>query len=93
MLDIRLEKRALEAGLHDLQPEWDALLERSTWPTIYSTFDYVSTACRHFVGDEDVFFLLMRNGGSGELLAIFPLSIWIHDLFGVDFLLIFKIFS
>ncbi len=83
-LDIQIEKREFGPTIAELQPEWDALLERSSWPSIYSTFDYVYTTCGHYETDESIFFLIMRNGESRELLAIFPLNIWIHDYFKID---------
>lgn len=71
-----VEKLDFGAELFGLKEEWDDLLRRSSRPTIYSTFDYVCTSCRHFKKDEEIFFLLFRDEPGGRLLAIFPLSVW-----------------
>ncbi len=78
-----VERLGFGSGLHELQDEWNELLLRSSRPTIYSTFDYVCTSYRHFKKDEEVFFLLFRDGPAGRLLAIFPLSIWNETCQGV----------
>jgi hypothetical protein len=80
---IRVEKRDLDLGLLELEEEWNALLRRSTRPTIYSTFDYVYTSCVHFKRTEDIFFLFFRDDSTGTLLAIFPLSVWDDHVYGV----------
>lgn len=82
--DIRVEKIGFCPELLEHKSEWDALLDRSTWPTVYSTFDYVYTACSHFKEDEELSFLFLRAASSGELLAIFPLSFWEHEILGIE---------
>ena len=81
---LRVEKIELSPALEQMQPEWDALLAQSTRPTIYSTFDYIYTSCRHFQANEEIFFLFMRDGQDRELLAIFPLSLDRERVHGVE---------
>ncbi len=69
--------------LMDLEDEWESLAQRSSRPTIYSTFDYVYTSCCHFRNDEEIFFLLFRQKAQGRLLAIFPMSVWRDKVHGV----------
>lgn len=77
MIDI--EKKEFGPELCSLAREWDELLDRSSRPTIYSSFDYVYTSCTLFRQDEEIFFLLMRGREDGRLLAIFPVSLWIRS--------------
>lgn len=83
MMDVYLERKEFGPGLCDLQEEWDGLLLRSSRPTVYSSFDYVYTSCRHFKKDEEIFFLLFRDKPGGRLLAIFPLGIWAERRRGI----------
>ncbi len=82
-IKITVEKRPLDSSLYELESEWDALLKRSSCPSIYSTLDYIYISCKHCQLTEDIFFLLFRKEDTGELLAIFPLSIWDNRLYGV----------
>ncbi len=82
-MTIRIERVDFGPGLSALQEEWNSLLQRSTRPTVYSTFDYVYTSYCHFRTDEEVFALLCRDDSNGRLLALFPLSVWVEPWQGV----------
>lgn len=79
---IQVEKLDFGPRLTGLEPEWESLLRKSSRPSIFSTFDYVYTSCRHFKGEEEVFFLLFRDSETNELLAIFPIGVWEEKVHG-----------
>lgn len=81
---IQIERVDYNSGWSKLEPEWDELLEKSVRPTVFATFDYVTTSLRHLRGNEDIFALLFRETGSGKLLAIYPLSLSIRKIHGVN---------
>jgi len=81
---IRIERVELDPELEKFQPEWDALLEKSTKPTVFSTYDFFFTSCSHFKEDEQVFLLFMRDDATRELLAIYPLSLDRERVHGVE---------
>ena len=81
---VRVEKIEFSPELVQYQVEWDALLEQSSRPTIFSTFDYVYTSCLHFKEDEEIFFLFMRDERTLELRAIFPLSLDRERVYGIE---------
>lgn len=80
---ISVEKIEFGLGLMALEAEWNELLERSSRPTIYSSFDYFYTSCVHFKRSEEIFCLLFRDVLQGELLAIYPMSVWYEKSSGV----------
>ncbi len=82
-IKITVEKRPLDSSLYELESEWEALLKRSSCPSIYSTLDYIYVSCKHCRLTEDIFFLLFRKEGTNELLSIFPLSIWDDSRYGI----------
>jgi hypothetical protein len=47
------------------------------------SFDFIYTSCIHFKQSEDLFVLLFRDGETGELLALFPLSLRVMKRHGV----------
>ncbi|RKX35641.1 MAG: hypothetical protein DRP64_19245, partial [Verrucomicrobia bacterium] len=73
--NIKVERLEFGTGLCVLEPEWDALLEQSSRPTIFSSFDFVYISCLHFKQEEEIFFLFFRDAANDELLAIFPMSL------------------
>lgn len=81
---IRIDKIGFDPALCRYKEEWDTLLDQSSRPTIYSSFDYIYTSCIHFKGDEEVYFLFLREASTGELVAIFPISVWNIEFFGVQ---------
>jgi CelD/BcsL family acetyltransferase involved in cellulose biosynthesis len=80
---INVEKISFGAALCAYSEEWDELLLRSSYPSIYSSFDFVYTSCVHGRQEETLFFLFFREAATGELLAIFPLSLWAEERFGI----------
>lgn len=80
---LRVERIDFGPAWLELETEWEALLQRSTRPSIYASLDYLHTTCSHFRQQEEVFLLLMREEDSGELRAIFPISIWDNPIYGV----------
>lgn len=64
------------AALEALEPEWRSLEQRSTEPSLFSTFDYVSLAWRHFAATEpcELHVLAIRRA-DGQLAAVAPLRI------------------
>ncbi len=80
---INIEKIPFGPELAELKGDWDALLENSSRPTVFSSFDFINTSCEHFKGDEEIFFLLFRDAASGELLAIFPMSLIMEKCYGI----------
>lgn len=83
-LGIEIEKVYWSPGLSSLAEEWDELLQRSSQPTLYSSFDYVYTSCSHFKDKETIVFLLFRSMDTRRLLAIFPISMWNEKVYGLD---------
>ena len=81
--DIRVERLPWGPDLCGLEREWDALLERASRPTIFSSFAFVYASCLHFGKGEEVFFLFFRAAASGELLAIFPMSLRLGKIHGI----------
>jgi hypothetical protein len=81
---ILVEKLEFGPRLTELEPEWEALLRNSSHPSIFSTFDYVYTSCKHFKGEEEVFFLFFRDSQTNELLAIFPIGVWNDQMYGLN---------
>ncbi len=81
---IKVERVDFGPRLQERESEWDALLGRSSRPSVFSTFDFVYTSCLHFKEDEEIFFLFFRDEKSGELLAIFPMSLCREKCYGID---------
>ena len=81
---IFVEKIIFCPELKEVAAEWDALLEHSSRPTIYSCFDYVFTSCLHFKKDEEIYFLFFRDTLTHELMAIFPISVWDEKCLGIN---------
>jgi hypothetical protein len=81
---IRVEKIGFDPRLCHYKEEWETLLEQSSRPTIYSSFDYIYTSCIHFKEDEEIYFLFFREASTEELLAIFPISVRNQKFFGVQ---------
>lgn len=81
---ICVEKRDFSPDLIELKPEWEALLRKSSRPTIFSTFDYVYISCQHFREDEEIFFLFLRDAETSELIAVFPISKWNEKVYGLN---------
>ena len=61
-----------------LKREWSDLLERSTRPSIYASYDFVRLAIRYFSKEaKEILLLLVRDKTDDDrLLAIFPLGVW-----------------
>lgn len=70
--------------LKTLESEWDQLLENSSHPSIFSSFDFIYTSCVHCQEDEEIFFLLFREEGSKKLVAIFPMSLDRSKFYGIN---------
>jgi len=81
--EIRVERLDFGPALCGLESEWDALLGQASRPTVFSSFGFVYTSCLHFKEEEDVFFLFFRDAASGELLAIFPMSLHRAKVHGI----------
>lgn len=81
MIDV--EHVSFGAALCEYAQEWDGLLLRSSYPSIYSSFDFVYTSCVHGQQEETLFFLFFREASTRELLAIFPLSLWVEEDCGI----------
>ncbi|MDF7798503.1 GNAT family N-acetyltransferase [Pontiellaceae bacterium B1224] len=80
---ILVEKLDFGPDLLKLHAEWDQLLAESVRPTIFMTFDFVYTSCNHFKQGEEIFILRFSDEETGELLAFFPLSLWIRKRHGI----------
>ncbi|MDF7824723.1 GNAT family N-acetyltransferase [Pontiellaceae bacterium B12227] len=81
--EITIEKIMFGPELIELKEAWDTLLENSSRPTIFSSFDFIYTSCAHFKEDEEIFFLLFRDAVSNELMAIFPMSLSVEKCYGI----------
>lgn len=65
-----------------LENEWEQLLNVSTRPSIYSSYNYIQLSLKHFSDQEiHVFFIIIRDKKANELLAVFPMSIETRDCF------------
>jgi len=61
---------------YQLPLQWSDLLKVSTRPSIYTSFGYIDLSIKYFSEKEnEVFFLLIRDKVSSQLIAIFPMSI------------------
>ncbi len=83
---IQVETLAFGPELCELEAEWDALLMKSSRPTIFSSFDFIYTSCRDAEVDKQVFMLLFRDVSSSELLAIYPMRIEKANVCGIQLL-------
>jgi CelD/BcsL family acetyltransferase involved in cellulose biosynthesis len=81
--EIKVEWLDYSAGWEKIEPEWDALLKDSVRPTIFASYDYITTSLSHLNQGEKAFLLLFRDTCSGQVLALFPLSIVIRKIHGV----------
>ena len=79
---IHTERLEHDPGIDALEEAWDALLQKSVRPTLFSTFDYVQTSISYLNQGERIFYLTMYSD-SRELLAIFPLCIRMRIEHGV----------
>lgn len=78
-MKIHVQRVDFGPELRDLEAEWDALLMSSSWPSIYSSFEYVYRSGLNFRNNEELFYLIFRNESSHELIAVFPLSLWLEE--------------
>ncbi|MDF7826773.1 GNAT family N-acetyltransferase [Pontiellaceae bacterium B12227] len=83
---IIVEKLEFSPELFCLESEWDALLERSSRPSIFSSFDFFYTSCIHASSGDQVFILLFRDASTSVLLAIFPMCVHRIKVHGIELL-------
>lgn len=73
MTDRIVVERVSDLGqLTPLAEEWDALLLRNPLPSVFLTYDWVSTWWKHFGGADELFVLVAKENGS--LVGVAPLS-------------------
>ncbi|GEM_PF-2182610 len=71
---ISIEIIDSEEAFLALQDQWDALIEKSTNPSFFSTFLFVSTAWKHFRSETDRLFILVVRRDA-QLVGIAPFRI------------------
>ncbi len=70
------------SNVEPLRVEWDELLERSPYTTIYSTYDFCYCGWMHFHEDESSPFVITIRD-QGKLVAVFPLrqeTSYVHSI-------------
>lgn len=67
----------------ELQKTWDNLVEKSSNPSIYSTYDYISSSVNVFLFKtiDQAFLLVIKNKENNEVIGIFPLCISVHKIY------------
>lgn len=70
---IEISELVSAEQLQNFAGEWDELLERASSPTIFQTWEWISTWWRHFGAGEELWILTARENGA--LVGIAPLCI------------------
>lgn len=60
------------AEIDKIKAEWDALVEQTSYPTVYSTYDFCLCGWKHFHEDDSSPFVVTVRD-QGRLVAVFPL--------------------
>lgn len=83
MTDVfSVKQLSFDESLLHMREEWNQLLSQSTRPSIYACFDYLVLAVKYFAHTaERTFIVTMRDSESGQLRAIFPMSVGIRKCF------------
>lgn len=79
-LGVGMELLTSSEQLYALQTEWDALVEESTSPSIFLTWEWISTWWEVFGTDLRPWILVARDRGTGDLLGIAPFLLRQHPL-------------
>lgn len=72
--DSRLHTELLStwADIEKIRTEWDALLDQTDYPTVYSTYDFCRCGWVHFHKDDSTPFIIVVRDKE-KIVAIFPL--------------------
>lgn len=70
-------------AIREIEDDWNALIQFSTRPSFYATFDYIILATEQLIEkSRQIYFVLLRESPSKQLLAIFPMSVHKRLVYG-----------
>lgn len=79
---LTLQRMAFASLSREMLDEWQALLARSTRPSIYASHDYIRLALLYSQKDKATTWVLLCRDERGKLRAIFPFSLWLREVHG-----------
>jgi len=85
----RLESDLLEgwSEIEKIRTEWDALVDQTSYPTTYSTFNFCVYGWSHFHKDDSSPFVVTVRD-NGKLVAVFPLRREISYVYKIKYTLL-----
>ena len=77
--------------IEKIRSEWDALLDQTIYPTVYSTYDFCFCGWEHFHDDESSSPFVVTVRDEGKLVAVFPLRQETSYVYTIEYELILPI--